>query len=137
MRLVRASRNTPGARPLAATPARFPRGPSGVGLTPQDLATAYGYNRLAPVHQTVAIVDAYDDPKAAADLAGFEANYHIAKPGEFVKVGQRGSATHLPTADRTGWSAEESLDIDSVRAVCATCTILLVEANTARSKDLS
>jgi subtilase family serine protease len=137
MRLERATRNTPGAQPLVATPAGFPRGPSGVGLTPADLATAYGYNRFAAVHQTVAIVDAYDDPKAAADLAGFEANYHIAKPGRFVKVGQGGSPNHLPRADRTGWSVEESLDIDTVRAVCATCTILLVEAKTARSKDLS
>jgi hypothetical protein len=137
MRLVPASKNTAGAQRLAATPSSVPKGPSGFGLTPDDLATAYGYNRLTPVEQTVAIVDAYDDPKAASDLAGFEATYGLTDTGLFRKVGQSGSATVLPAKDRAGWSGEESLDIDAVRAVCATCTILLVEANSASIRDLS
>jgi hypothetical protein len=137
MRLVPASRNTAGAQRLAATPASVPKGPSGFGLTPADLATAYGYNRLTPVVQTVAIVDAYDNPNAATDLAEFEANYGLTDTGTFLKVGQSGSATNLPAKDRAGWSVEESLDIDAVRSVCATCTILLVEANSARIRDLS
>jgi hypothetical protein len=137
MRLVPASRTTAGAQRLAASPAAVPKGPSGFGLTPADLATAYGYNRLTPVVQTVAIVDAYDDPNAASDLAGFEANYGLTDTGLFRKVGQSGSATRLPAKDRAGWSGEESLDIDAVRSVCASCTILLVEANSARIRDLS
>jgi subtilase family serine protease len=120
-------------------PARnaVPKGPSGFGLTPADLATAYGYNRATPVHQVVGIVDAFDDPNAASDLAGFEANYGIVGAGGFVKVGQSGSATRLPRRDKSGWSGEESLDIDAVRSVCTTCTILLVEANSPKIKDLS
>jgi subtilase family serine protease len=137
MRLVPASKDTAGAQRLAATPSAVPKGPSGFGLTPTDLETAYGYDRLTPVVQTVAIVDAYDDPKAASDLAGFEATYGLTDTGLFRKVGQSGSATRLPAKDRAGWSGEESLDIDAVRAVCASCTILLVEANSGRIRDLS
>jgi hypothetical protein len=138
MRLVPASRTTPGAMALTTTARNaVPKGPSGFGLTPADLATAYGYNRLTPVQQTVGIVDAFDDPRAASDLAGFETNYGLTDTGLFVKVGQSGSTTHLPAKDKAGWSGEESLDIDAVRSVCATCTILLVEANSPRIKDLS
>jgi subtilase family serine protease len=137
MRLVPASRTTAGAQRLVASPAAVPKGPSGFGLTPDDLQKAYGYNRLTPVEQTVAIVDAYDDPNAASDLAEFEANYGLTDTGLFRKVGQSGSATRLPAKDRAGWSGEESLDIDAVRSVCASCTILLVEANSARIRDLS
>jgi hypothetical protein len=137
MRLVPASKNTAGAQRLAATPSSVPKGPSGFGLTPDDLQKAYGYDRTTPVVQTVAIVDAYDDPMAASDLAEFEANYQLADTGQFLKVGQSGSATHLPAKDRAGWSGEESLDIDAVRSVCGSCTILLVEANSARIRDLS
>jgi subtilase family serine protease len=108
-----------------------------MGYTPADLATAYGYDRSTPVQQTVAIVDAYDDPDAATDLAGFEANYGITDAGLFRKVGQSGSATALPAKDTHGWSGEESLDIDAVRSVCSTCTILLVEADSARNADLA
>jgi Subtilase family len=137
MRLVPATQNTAGAQRLAATPAAVPKGPSGFGLTPDDLQKAYGYHRLTPVVQTVAIVDAYDDPNAAIDLAGFETTYGLTDTGVFRKVGQSGSATKLPTRDKSGWSGEESLDIDAVRSVCASCTILLVEANSARIRDLS
>jgi hypothetical protein len=138
MRLVPASRTTPSAMALTTTARNaVPKGPSGFGLTPADLATAYGYDRATPVSQVVGIVDAYDDPHAAADLAGFEANYGIVGTGGFRKVGQSGSPTRLPKRDRAGWSGEESLDIDAVRSVCTTCTILLVEANSPRTKDLS
>jgi Subtilase family len=138
MRLVPASRTTPGAVALTTTARNaVPKGPSGFGLTPADLAKAYGYDRSKAVHQVVGIVDAFDDPNAATDLAGFEANYGMVGTGGLVKVGQSGSPTKLPKRDKAGWSSEESLDIDAVRAVCETCTILLVEANSARIRDLS
>jgi hypothetical protein len=139
MRVVPAYRTTAGARPLVATARSVPRGPAG-GYTPADLATAYGYDAATPVVQTVAIVDAYDDPNAATDLQHFDAHYGIPyHPAGFEKVGQNGGTAPaaLPAKDRRGWSEEESLDIDAVRSVCQTCKILLVEANTPSNANLS
>ena len=61
-----------GAKPGAAT-----IGPAG-GVTPADLATAYGFNATAATTQTVAIVDAFNDPKINADLQTFDTHYGLA-----------------------------------------------------------
>ena len=61
-----------GAKPSAST-----IGPDG-GLTPADLSTAYGFNSTAATTQTVAIVDAFNDPKINADLQTFDTHYGLA-----------------------------------------------------------
>jgi hypothetical protein len=120
-----------------ATPPAALGGPTG-GFAPADLATAYGFDRLAPTAMTVAIVDAYDDPNAKADLNFFNAHYGL--PAEtatsFRKVNQAGNAAPLPAADE-GWATEITLDVQAVRAVCQNCRILLVEANSSGSFDLA
>jgi hypothetical protein len=105
----------------------------GSGLTPAELGSAYGYDPLAGgTGQTVAIVDAFDDPTIAADLETFDAQYGLPPCNEadgcFRKVGQTGSRFSLPVADTTGWSVEEALDVETVHSVCASCKVLLVEA---------
>ena len=101
------------------------------GLNPVDLQSAYalpsgGSNR------TVAIVDAFDDPNAEADLAVYRAQFGLppctTANGCFKKVNQSGAATPLPRTD-SGWGLEISLDLQMVSAICPTCKILLVEAN--------
>ena len=53
-------------------------GPAG-GLTPSDLSTAYGFSSTATgAGQTVAIVDAYNDPDINSDLQTFDAQYGLA-----------------------------------------------------------
>jgi hypothetical protein len=135
IRLVPASKGTPGAKAYA-TPADG-SGAAG-GFSPGDLAGAYGYNSTASVHQTVAIVDAYDDPNALKDLNHFDAQYGL--PAEtsasFKKVNQNGKSSPLPNAD-AGWSGEISLDLQAVRAVCNHCKILLVEGNQPNDGDLA
>ncbi|MCW2498224.1 PKD domain-containing protein [Jatrophihabitans sp.] len=138
MRRETVSAATPGAVPMAKTSA-LTAGPAG-GYTPADLATAYGFNAAATAGstQTVGIVDAYNDPNALADLNTFDAHYGL--PAEtstsFKVVGQTGSTTSLPANDTTGWSTEESLDLDAVRGVCHLCKIILVEANSSTDSDL-
>jgi hypothetical protein len=107
-------------------------GPGG-GLTPAELGSAYGYDPGAGgAGQTVAIVDAFDDPSIASDLETFDTQYGLPACNEadgcFRKVGQTGSSFSVPTTDTTGWSVEEALDVETVHAVCATCKVLLVEA---------
>ncbi len=109
-----------GIQPLAA--------PSGYG--PTDLKSAYALPSGGS-GQTVAIIDAFDDPNAEADLATYRSQYGLAActvaNGCFKKVNETGG-TSLPAAD-AGWAEEISLDLDMVSAVCPSCKILLVEAS--------
>jgi len=112
-------------------------GPAG-GLTPAQLASSYGYDPAASATgQTVAIVDAYDDPNIEGDLAEFERHYGISSCGEcFTKLSQAGSRSQLPAVDTRGWSVEITLDVETVRAACHNCKILLVEANSSSLLNL-
>ncbi|WP_377273101.1 carboxypeptidase regulatory-like domain-containing protein [Peterkaempfera sp. SMS 1(5)a] len=102
------------------------------GLTPGDLVSAYNLPKDGGAGATIAIVDAYDNPNAAADLAVYRAQFGLPplKPGQFTKVNQRGLQRDYPTADE-GWSAEISLDLDMVSAVAPQADIVLVEADSA------
>lgn len=120
------------ARPLAAGTT-----PSGYG--PAALQSAYKLpSATAGSGRTVAIVDAYDDPTAEADLGVYRGKYGLhactTANGCFRKIGQNGG-TSYPAAD-SGWAQEISLDLDMVSAICPNCHILLVEAKTASFADL-
>jgi len=123
--------------PLAtATPRQAPP-----GYGPASLQAAYGLPSSAGSGQTVAIVDAYDDPAAAANLATYRSYFKLppctTASGCFRKVNEHGKARPLPTASgSTGWATEESLDIDMVSAICPKCHIILVEADSADVSDL-
>ncbi len=132
---------TPGASPYLLNDGASASGPAG-GLTPSQLASAYGYDPAAgATGQTVAIVDAFDDPSIEADLGEFDAHYKLAActtaNGCFEKVSQTGSTTVLPKADKTGWSIEITLDVETVHSVCPNCKILLVEAESPSFNDLA
>jgi subtilase family serine protease len=109
--------------------------PSGYG--PSSLQSAYNLASAAAsagTGQRVYIIDAYDDPNAASDLATYRSQYGLppctVANGCFQKLNQNGATSPLPTAD-TGWAGETSLDLDMVSAVCPKCSITLIEANDA------
>jgi hypothetical protein len=117
------------------------KGPAG-GLTPADLSSAYGFTpSVVGTPQTVAIVDAYDDPKIEKDLATFDSEYGqpacTTANGCFKRVNQSGATTPLPPKDKVGWSLEMTLDVETVHSVCQSCKILLVEANSESLADLA
>ncbi|MGO9874911.1 MAG: hypothetical protein ACLPVY_14045 [Acidimicrobiia bacterium] len=89
--------------------------------------------------QTVAIVDAYDDPAAESDLAAYRAHFGLSActtaNGCFSKVNETGGTTY-PAAN-ADWGNEISLDVDMVSALCPNCHILLVEATTNSTSDLA
>ncbi|WP_157875889.1 carboxypeptidase regulatory-like domain-containing protein [Streptacidiphilus griseoplanus] len=101
------------------------------GLTPSDLTSAYNLPKDGGAGATIAIVDAYDNPNVAADLAVYRAQYGLPplKPGQFTKVNERGLQSDYPAADE-GWAAEISLDVDMVSAIAPQASIILVEADT-------
>jgi subtilase family serine protease len=107
-------------------------GPS--GYVPADLQAAYNLvsaSSAAGGGQTIAIVDAYDDPNAESDLAVYRSQFGLTPcstaNGCFRKVDQNGG-TSYPRGN-TGWGEEISLDLDMASAICPNCNILLVEAS--------
>jgi len=118
-----------GVQPAATTPA---------GFGPGDLQSAYALPADGGAGQTIAIVDAYDDPNAEADLAVYRQQFGLpactTANGCFSKVSQRGG-TDYPSPD-SGWAGEISLDVDMVSAVAPNAHILLVEADSANFADL-
>jgi hypothetical protein len=97
---------------------------------------AGGYNATAGLGQTIAIVDAYDNPNIAADLQIFDTQYGLPAPPSFLKVNQSGSAAGpFPAAD-TNWALEMALDVEWAHAIAPAANILLVEANSQTDTDL-
>jgi subtilase family serine protease len=136
------------------------------GVRPQDLHSAYELPTGSPSAQTIALVDAYNDPSAEADLATYSKEFGLpectAASGCFKQVNQNGEATNLPfpktrailtkdeqrciedgseeacflTEEAEGWAVEISLDIETAHAVCQNCHIALVEANSSTYANL-
>ncbi len=148
-------------RAAVAAPATHSPALGDFGLRPADLHTAYELPESATAEQTIALIDAYNDPTAEADLATYSTTFGLPEcttaNGCFKKVGETGLEGTLPfpktkaeleTAEAggaaakeeaeaaIGWGAEISLDIESAHATCPNCHILLVEANTTSYTDL-
>ena len=106
---------------------------SSAGFAPCDIQNAYQLpSTVGGSGETVAIVDAHDDPNAASDLAQYRSSFGLpsctTSNGCFRKVNAAGQASNYPAAD-AGWALEISLDLDMVSASCPNCKILLVEGN--------
>jgi len=108
------------------------------GYQPKDLQAAY-HLPASQSGQTVAVVDAYDNPAAEADLAIYRATFGLpactSTNGCFQKVNQLGQPANFPAANTT-WGKEIALDLEMVSAACPHCRIILVEANSASVDDL-
>jgi hypothetical protein len=113
------------------------------GFSPAQIRHAYGFDQVTfnngavigdGTGQTIAIVDAYDQPNLASNLAVFDSTYGIAPPPSFTKVNQIGGST-FPAAVAS-WGLEESLDVEWAHAIAPGAKIVLVEANSGSSTDL-
>lgn len=123
--------------------------PYGSYETPASLACLYGVTTkvtgcnpqtLTKVATTgaraIAIVDAYDDPNAASDLAAYSAQFGLPAitSSNFQVVYASGSK---PPVDSTGgWEMEEALDIEMAHALAPKAKIYLVEAASASTSAL-
>jgi hypothetical protein len=123
--------------------------------TPDQVRTAYGVNNLSlnGSGQTIAIVDAYDNPSILASVDAFDSQFTAAGSGPtlyqqygpastfLTVVNQRGQAGSLPATDPTGagvanWEMEEALDVEWIHANAPGAQIVLVEANSQSLSDL-
>ena len=113
------------------------------GIFPSPVRHAYGFDQLSCSFtsstwpdpnlcgsgQTIAIVDAYDDPAIAGDLATFSTQFGLppctTTNGCFVKAKPQGNPGFSQ-----GWALEISLDVEWTHAIAPGARILLVEAKT-------
>jgi hypothetical protein len=104
------------------------------GYTPAQIRQAYGFNNISfnngtvagdGTGTTIAIVDAYDDPRIANDLHQFDVQFGLPDP-VLTKVNQNGGSS-LPAAN-AGWITEIALDVEWAHAIAPGANILLVEA---------
>ncbi|MBV8609494.1 MAG: S53 family peptidase [Singulisphaera sp.] len=144
-------------RLLDASPIAYPpfmiKNPGGVGplqsstppttaFTPAQIQKAYGIDSLvasgnAGQGQTVAIVDAFDNPNIASDLHNFDVQFGPKDPPSFTKVNQDGNSSPLPQPAPLGdWGVEEALDVEWVHSIAPMANIILVEANSPTFNDL-
>jgi hypothetical protein len=138
----------------AASPADLraaARPAASVSYSAVGIRTAYGITTSGDPSRVIAIVDAYDDTNAYANLATYRSAMGLpainncslstltglgsgASAPCFAKVNQTGG-TSLPTAN-AGWANEEDLDLQAASAVCQLCSIVLFEASSSSFANL-
>jgi subtilase family serine protease len=114
--------------PIVVFDQHNPNNPS--GILPREYRAAYGFNQIPNQGQgqTIALVDAYDDPNIVSDLAHYASTFNLT-PCNFTKV-------KLGTITGQGWDLEESLDVQQACAIAPQANIVLVEAATSNDTDL-
>jgi kumamolisin len=133
------------AAPFCETPASigcvYNVGPTYAGCNPGTGGT----NHPSGGWGAIALVDAYDDPNAASDLAFFDSFFGL-PTATFTKVyatssfgtlnGLTASCSVTPPSGTTGWDIEESLDIEWAHVMAPSAQIILVEACSSGLSDL-
>ena len=113
------------------------------GYSPSQLSQAYGFNQITFNNgtiqgngsgQTIAIVDAYNQPNITSDLQSFDSAFGLPAPPSFRVVNETGGSS-LP-ASNSSWGIEESLDVEWAHAMAPGANIILVEANSSSEADL-
>ena len=111
------------------------------GLTPAQLTSAYGLDSITfgtgsgaikgdGTGQVIALIEAYHDPYIVSDLKTFDKAFGLPDPPRLIIADQAGSVTN------SGWSLEESMDVEWAHAIAPGATILVVEAHSQTRQSL-
>jgi subtilase family serine protease len=127
--------------------------PGSTFYTPSQIQAAYGFNNIwflnsstnagsynqnAGKGQTIAIVDAYNDPTITQDANVFSSGYGLPTfntGGPVLDVVNQSGGSALPPTN-TGWATETALDVEWAHAIAPQANIVLVEANSTQLSDL-
>jgi subtilase family serine protease len=112
-------------------------------LTPPQVRLAYGINLLANqgAGTTIGIVDVFDDPNIASDLAAFSTQYGLPQMNgvggnpTFTKVMQTGTPTSPNNGGSTDTSTETALDVEWAHAMAPLANIVLAEVKSFSYSD--
>jgi kumamolisin len=83
----------------------------------------------------IALVDAYDNPDAATDLANFSSHFGL-EAANFKKIYANGNGSCKTPPANADWALEESLDIEWAHVFAPKAAIILVEACSNSDADL-
>jgi kumamolisin len=107
--------------------------PNSSGCIPNSNSGSGGPS--AAGYGAIALVDAYDNPDAATDLAAFDSYWNL-PAATFVKVYANGNGDCTTPAANAGWSVESSMDIEYAHVFAPSAAIILVEACSSSYTDL-
>ena len=137
----RTRRQAPAPHHLRKQPAQASPTSGAFGLRPSDLHRAYRLPDSAGTTQTIALVDAYDDPHIEeGDLRVYDETFGLPPPAPIRTAALRRSTrtarpARCPSPKRVGhW---RFLDVEVAHATCESCHILLVEATSSSYEDLA
>jgi hypothetical protein len=134
------------ASPLSVT------SPNTAPLPPNSIRIGYGLNQVQFLSggnfikgdgagQTIAIVDAFNDPNVVSDLLTFDATFGLPDPPN-IKILNENGGTTLPTttspisAHNGSWAIEEMLDVEWAHVVAPGANIVVFEGTSASFNDL-
>ena len=130
---------SPGATP-AALAAPF---------TPAQIDQVYGISNITfgstagtGAGQTIAIIDAYNNPDIVSDAAAFDTQFglqqfNVSGGPTLTVLNQSAAVSPLPATPSPGtWDLEESLDVQWAHSVAPQANVVLFEANSAGYSDL-
>jgi subtilase family serine protease len=129
----------PGEQTLSAPSSSPSTTPAIIGYYPADLQRVYNLDVTKGSGQLVALVEAYGDPNLAADLHVYRKAFNLPTcniANQCFRIIDQSGGTNYPPPD-TGWTVEQSLDVDMVSANCPLCSIVVVEANSNSYTDLA
>lgn len=116
--------------------------PNPVGYTPAQIRHAYGFDQITfgsvkgdGSGQTIAIVDAYDDPNIFKDLDVFDQTFGLLSYGSASSVLTK-ATPQGHTRVNSSWAGEISLDVEWAHAIAPGAHILLVETRSSSLTDL-
>lgn len=111
---------------------------AGWGAT--DIEAAYKLSFRRPSRTLVAVSVAYNAPNLEHDLNVYRLTYGLSPctvaSGCMRILNQRGNLAPLP-APNAGWEIEATLDVSMISAACASCRVLVVEANSPSDANLA
>jgi subtilase family serine protease len=108
---------------------------------PAQVRAAYGVDKLAAhgltgAGRSIVIVDAFQSPTIAQDLATFDAAFELADPTLQI-VAPDGLTPFDPNdGNMVGWSAEITLDVEWAHAIAPAAKIVLVLARSNQDEDI-
>ncbi len=117
-------------------------------IDPAQMDAAYGVNLISfngtagtGAGQTIAIVDAYNDPDIISDANSFSSEFGLQQfnvsGGPTLKVLNQTGGTALPTNSAKGtWDVEEALDVEWAHSIAPNANIILFEANSNSDANL-
>ena len=117
-------------------------------IDPAQMQAAYGINQISfngvagtGAGQTIAIVDAYNDPDIISDANSFSSQFGLPQfngsSEPTLKVLNQTGGTSLPAnAAKGGWDVEEALDVEWAHSIAPGANIILFEASSNSDANL-